>query len=86
MHGLACSSGSLLLKTVKVLGLEGVRVGFYGQRINIITYNLCRINMFCTISTATSSTSPARIALTNLQHWDNESFELIMSNLPYSIK
>ena len=42
----ACGSGSLLLKAVKVLGPDGVRVGFFGQEINITTYNLCRINMF----------------------------------------
>ena len=42
----ACGSGSLLLKAVKVLGRDAVRNGFYGQEINITTYNLCRINMF----------------------------------------
>ena len=42
----ACGSGSLLLKAVKVLGRDTVRNGFYGQEINITTYNLCRINMF----------------------------------------
>jgi type I restriction enzyme M protein len=41
-----CGSGSLLLKFAKVLGKENVRQGFYGQEINITTYNLCRINMF----------------------------------------
>ena len=42
----ACGSGSLLLKAVKVLGRDKVRNGFYGQEINLTTYNLCRINMF----------------------------------------
>jgi type I restriction enzyme M protein len=42
----ACGSGSLLLKFAKVLGKENVRNGFFGQEINITTYNLCRINMF----------------------------------------
>jgi len=42
----ACGSGSLLLKAEKVLGRDGVRNGFFGQEINITTYNLCRINMF----------------------------------------
>ena len=42
----ACGSGSLLLKAEKVLGRDAVRNGFYGQEINITTYNLCRINMF----------------------------------------
>ena len=30
----------------KILGKENVRQGFFGQEINITTYNLCRINMF----------------------------------------
>ena len=38
----ACGSGSLLLKAEKVLGRDKVRNGFYGQEINITTYNLCR--------------------------------------------
>ncbi|MGN0875830.1 MAG: type I restriction-modification system subunit M, partial [Kiritimatiellia bacterium] len=42
----ACGSGSLLLKAAKVLGRDNVRQGFYGQEINLTTYNLCRINMF----------------------------------------
>ncbi|MFV0382105.1 MAG: type I restriction-modification system subunit M [Bacteroidales bacterium] len=42
----ACGSGSLLLKAVKLLGKDAVTTGFYGQEINITTYNLCRINMF----------------------------------------
>ena len=42
----ACGSGSLLLKFAKVLGQDNVRQGFFGQEINLTTYNLCRINMF----------------------------------------
>jgi len=42
----ACGSGSLLLQSVKLLGSEGVKIGYFGQEINITTYNLCRINMF----------------------------------------
>src|SRR3989344_6438596 len=38
----ACGSGSLLLKFAKVLGKENVRQGFFGQEINLTTYNLCR--------------------------------------------
>lgn len=30
----------------KSIAREAVRNGFYGQEINITTYNLCRINMF----------------------------------------
>ena len=42
----ACGSGSLLLQFAKVLGKDNVKQGFFGQEINITTYNLCRINMF----------------------------------------
>lgn len=42
----ACGSGSLLLKSAKILGKDRIRQGFFGQEINITTYNLCRINMF----------------------------------------
>ena len=42
----AVGSGSLLLKFDKVLGKNNVRQGFYGQEINLTTYNLARINMF----------------------------------------
>lgn len=41
----ACGSGSLLLQFAKVLGKDQVRQGFFGQEINLTTYNLCRINM-----------------------------------------
>jgi len=42
----ACGSGSLLLQFAKVLGKDNVRQGFYGQEVNLTTYNLARINMF----------------------------------------
>ncbi len=81
----ACGSGSLLLKAAKILGKENVRQGFFGQEINITTYNLCRINMFLhdieydkfDIANDDTLISPA--------HWDDEPFEVIVSNPPYSI-
>jgi len=42
----AAGSGSLLLNFAKILGKDNIRKGFFGQEINITTYNLCRINMF----------------------------------------
>lgn len=42
----AVGNGSLLLKFAKILGKENVRNGFFGQEINITTYNLCRINQY----------------------------------------
>lgn len=84
----ACGSGSLLLKFAKILGKENVRNGFYGQEINITAYNLCRINMFLhdigfhqfSMAHGDTLTDPAS------EHWDNEPFEAIVSNPPYSIK
>lgn len=36
----ACGSGSLLLQSIKVLGKDKVRQGFFGQEKNLTTYNL----------------------------------------------
>ena len=82
----ACGSGSLLLKAEKILGREAVRNGFYGQEINITTYNLCRINMFLHDVGFDKFDIACEDTLTNPQHWDDEPFELIVSNPPYSIK
>ena len=82
----ACGSGSLLLKAEKVLGKEGVRNGFFGQEINITTYNLCRINMFLHGVGFEKFNIACEDTLTAPQHWDDEPFELIVSNPPYSIK
>lgn len=82
----ACGSGSLLLKAEKVLGHHAVRNGFFGQEINITTYNLCRINMFLHDIGFDKFNIACDDTLTNPQHWDDEPFELIVSNPPYSIK
>lgn len=82
----ACGSGSLLLKAEKVLGKESVLNGFFGQEINITTYNLCRINMFLHDIGFDKFDIECEDTLTNPQHWDDEPFELIVSNPPYSIK
>ena len=82
----ACGSGSLLLKSLKVLGKDGVRNGFFGQEINITTYNLCRINMFLHDVGFEKFDIACEDTLISPQHWDDEPFELIVSNPPYSIK
>ncbi len=83
----AAGSGSLLLQFAKILGKENVRKGFYGQEININTYNLCRINMILhdinyekfSIAHGDTLVDPSP------EHWDEEPFEAIVSNPPYSI-
>jgi len=82
----ACGSGSLLLNFAKILGKENVRQGFYGQEINITTYNLCRINMFLHDIDYDKFDIAHGDTLTDPMHWDDEPFEAIVSNPPYSIK
>lgn len=82
----ACGSGSLLLKSAKILGKENVRQGFFGQEINITTYNLCRINMFLHDIDYDKFNIACEDTLTSPEHWDEEPFEVIISNPPYSIK
>ena len=82
----ACGSGSLLLKAAKILGKENIRNGFYGQEINITTYNLCRINMFLHDIGFEKFSIAHEDTLIEPQHWDDEPFEVIVSNPPYSIK
>jgi type I restriction enzyme M protein len=82
----ACGSGSLLLQFAKVLGKENVRQGFFGQEINITTYNLCRINMFLHDINYEKFDIAHGDTLTDPVHWDDQPFEAIVSNPPYSIK
>ncbi|WP_394255836.1 type I restriction-modification system subunit M [Pseudoclavibacter helvolus] len=82
----AVGSGSLLLKFDKVLGKNNVRQGFYGQEINLTTYNLARINMFLHDVNYADFNLAHGDTLNDPQHWDDEPFEAIVSNPPYSIK
>lgn len=82
----ACGSGSLLLKSAKILGKKNIRQGFYGQEINLTTYNLCRINMFLHDIDFDKFNIACADTLTDPQHWDYQPFEVIVSNPPYSIK
>ena len=82
----ACGSGSLLLKFAKVLGKENVRQGFYGQEVNITTYNLCRINMFLHDINYEKFDIAHGDTLSDPKHWDEEPFDAIVSNPPYSIR
>jgi len=76
----------LLLKFAKILGKENVRQGFFGQEINITTYNLCRINMFLHDIDYDKFDIGHGDTLTEPLHWDDEPFEAIVSNPPYSIR
>jgi type I restriction enzyme M protein len=82
----ACGSGSLLLQFAKVLGKGNVTDGFYGQEINITTYNLCRINMFLHDINYEKFNIAHGDTLIEPTYWDGQPFEAIVSNPPYSIK
>lgn len=81
----ACGSGSLLLKVEKVLGKENIERGFYGQEIDLTTYNLCRINMFLHNVEFDKFSIVREDTLLTPQHWDDQPFELIVSNPPFSV-
>jgi len=80
-----CGSGSLLLKSAKILGKDKVDQGYFGQEINVTTYNLCRINMFLHNIGYDKFDIANDDTLLNPMHWDEEPFEVIVSNPPYSI-
>jgi type I restriction enzyme M protein len=82
----ACGSGSLLLKFAKILGKENVKLGFFGQEINITNHNLSRINMFLHDINFEKFDIAHGDTLLNPIHWDDKPFEAIVSNPPYSIK
>lgn len=82
----ACGSGSLLLKFAKVIGVDNVRQGFYGQEINLTTYNLARINMFLHGVNYEQFDLAHGDTLADPAHLDDEPFEAIVSNPPYSTK
>ena len=82
----ACGSGGLLLKFAKILGKENVKQGFFGQEINLTTYNLARINMFLHNINYNNFNIARGDTLIHPEHWDDEPFDAIVSNPPYSIK
>ncbi|MFW5800206.1 MAG: type I restriction-modification system subunit M, partial [Spirochaetota bacterium] len=81
----ACGSGSLLLKFAKILGKENVKLGFFGQEINLTNHNLSRINMFLHDINFEKFDIAHGDTLLNPEHWDDKPFEAIVSNPPYSI-
>lgn len=82
----ACGSGSLLLKVAQETQGQNA-VLFYGQEINVTTYNMCRINMILhnvshnrfDICNDDTLTAPCKA------HKEKGPFDAIVSNPPYSI-
>ena len=75
----------MLLKFAKIVGVENVG-SFYGQEINLTTYNLCRINMFLHDVNFSNFDIALGDTLTEPAHWDYQPFDAIVSNPPYSTK
>lgn len=82
----ACGSGSLLLKYAKILGKDNIKRGFFGQEINLTTFNLARINMFLHDINFDQFNIAYGNTLKDPKHLDEKPFEAIVSNPPYSIK
>lgn len=81
----ACGSGSLLLNFNLVLGAKNVREGFFGQEINLKTYNLCRMNMFLHNVNYDHFDIQLGDTLLDPKHEMDEPFDAIVSNPPYSV-
>ncbi|EAK9897222.1 type I restriction-modification system subunit M [Campylobacter upsaliensis] len=82
----ACGSGSLLLQFAKVLGIDNIKQGFFGQEINPTSYNLCRINMLLHDIGFENFDIALGDTLLEPKHADDEPFDAIVSNPPYSTK
>ena len=68
-----------------MLGKDNIERGFYGQEIDLTTYNLCRINMFLHNIEFDKFSIVREDTLLSPQHWDDQPFELIVSNPPFSV-
>jgi type I restriction enzyme M protein len=82
----ACGSGSLLLKAAKLIDKNKIRNGFYGQEKNPTTKNLATINMFLHGIDYDKFDIALGDTLIEPQHWNDEPFDVIVSNPPYSVK
>lgn len=82
----ACGSGSLFLRAEEILGKDKILRGFFGQEINITTYNLCRMNMLLHGISFDKFNIACEDTLISPQHCGDKPFEIIVSNPPFSIK
>ena len=81
----ACGSGSLLLKFAKLVpDRNGIR--YFGQELVPTNYNLSRINMFLHNINFDKFNIQCGDTLLDPRHRDEEPFDAIVSNPPYSQK
>lgn len=81
----ACGSGSLLLQAQKQFTAHVIEDGFYGQEVNLTTYNLARMNMFLHNINYDKFNIQRGDTLTDPKHGNDKPFDAIVSNPPYSI-
>ncbi|MCK4043182.1 type I restriction-modification system subunit M [Streptococcus suis] len=79
-------SGSLLLQAKKQFTEHIIEDGFYGQEINMTTYNLARMNMFLHNINYDKFSIERGNTLLDPKHGNDKPFDAIVSNPPYSIK
>ncbi len=82
----ACGSGSLLLQAKKHFDSHIIQEGFFGQELNHTTYNLARMNMFLHNINYDKFNIQLGDTLIKPHFQDDEPFDAIVSNPPYSIK
>ena len=82
----ACGSGSLLLQAKKHFDEHKVEEGLFGQEINHTTYNLARMNMFLHNINYDKFNIHLGDTLISPHFRDDEQFDAIVSNPPYSVK
>lgn len=78
----ACGSGSLLLKFAKLADNDDV--SYFGQELNVTTYNLARMNMLLHGIGYERFDIYNGDTLKDPHHWDEQPFDAIVSNPPYS--
>lgn len=81
-----CGSGSLLLQMKKYYDNKKLKNGFYGQEINIHTYNLSRMNMFLHNINYDKFNIKRGDTLLNPMHLNEKPFDIVVANPPYSVK
>lgn len=81
-----CGSGSLLLQMKKQFDEGMIEEGFFGQEINMTTFNLARMNMFLHDINYHKFSIARGDTLLNPYHTKDKPFDAIVSNPPYSIK
>lgn len=80
-----CGSGSLLLQMKKQFDEHIIQDGFYGQEINMTIFNLARMNMFLHNVNYKNFSIKLGDTLMNPLHNNDQPFDAIVSNPPYSI-